>query len=86
MSQIVAKTRHPARGRGHPRHIVGSGICVPGLTMAETPTDSLDGLGEASTNLAISLRGVGQLLVAWALMLRPPMFRSCPFLIIAIAS
>jgi hypothetical protein len=59
---------------------------APGLTVAETPTDTLDGLGEASANLAISFRGVGQHLVAWALMLRPPMFRSRPFLIIAIAS
>jgi len=75
--QIAQKARYVARGGGHRRRIVGGGIhnndgfgneiqSTPDLTMPETPADSFDGFGEASTSLAISLRGVGQLFAACA--------------------
>jgi hypothetical protein len=73
--KIAQKTRHLPRHRGK-RRCVGGGYCsqsfvdeiesAPDLTMPETPSDSLDRLGKASTGLAITLRGVG------------PALRACP--------
>ena len=68
--EIAQEARHLACGGGNRRLIVGCSVhCNDGfgneiqsafdLTMPETPSDPLDRLGEASTSLAISLRGVG---------------------------
>jgi hypothetical protein len=68
--EIAKEARHLARGGGHRRHILGYGIdkndgfgneiqSAFDLTMPETPADPLDGLAEAGTSLAVSLRGVG---------------------------
>jgi hypothetical protein len=68
--EIAQKARHLARDDSNRRLIGGcSGHCNDGfgneiqspfdLTMPETPSDPLDRLGEASTSVAISLRGVG---------------------------
>jgi len=68
--EIAQKARHLACGGSNRRLIVGCNAhCNDGfgneiqsafdLTMPETPSDPLDSLGEASTSLTISLRGVG---------------------------
>ena len=68
--EIAQKARHLARGGGQSAPIVGRSVHCndgfgdeiqrpPDLAMPQTPADPLDGLGEASTSLAISLRGVG---------------------------
>jgi hypothetical protein len=64
--EIAQKARHLAGGGSRRRHIVhcndGFGNEIRSafdLTMPQTPSDPLDSLGEASTSLAISLRGVG---------------------------
>ncbi len=68
--EIAQEAHHLARGGSNRRLIVGcSAHCNDGfgneiqgafdLAMPETPSDPLDRLGEASTSLAISRRGVG---------------------------
>ena len=67
--EIAQKARHLARGRFDWRRIVSRGVKhdqsfaneierAPDQIMPETPTDPLDGLGEASARMAITLRGV----------------------------
>ena len=70
VSRSPRRRAHLACGGSNRRLIVGCNAhCNDGvgyeiqsafdLTMPETPSDPLDSLGEASTSVAISLRGVG---------------------------